>query len=61
MCYTTDVSESEEAAMSVEDWLEPDPCAACGGDLVLLGSLGSRVHFRCRHCGLDQSLKGEAT
>jgi hypothetical protein len=31
-------------------------CRVCGGELSLLGMLGRRGHFRCRDCGLDQSL-----
>ena len=31
-------------------------CQQCGGELVALGQLGSRIHFRCRDCGIDQSL-----
>lgn len=30
-------------------------CPNCGGDGVLLGSLGNRKHYRCRQCGLDFS------
>jgi len=30
-------------------------CSVCGGPLVELGLLGSRKHFRCRTCGIDQS------
>jgi hypothetical protein len=30
-------------------------CRACGGDLRVLGMLGSRAHYRCRSCGLDSS------
>lgn len=39
---------------------EPEPmdnpeCPACGGPGVPLGSLGRRMHFRCRNCGYDFS------
>lgn len=30
---------------------DPDPCPACGGEPVLLGSLGRTPHLRCRNCG----------
>ena len=30
-------------------------CPACGGDVYLLGELGSLRWFRCRACGLDSS------
>jgi hypothetical protein len=30
-------------------------CRMCGGQLVLLGSLGSLRHFRCRQCGAQFS------
>jgi hypothetical protein len=34
----------------------PEPaCGACGGELIPLGSLGAREHFRCRACGLGSS------
>lgn len=32
-------------------------CRACGGELVALGILGNRAHFRCRACGLDSSVE----
>lgn len=31
-------------------------CRVCGGELSVLGQLGQRTHFRCRDCGLDQSM-----
>lgn len=39
---------------------EPDDpgyagCPQCGGDGVLLGTLGKRKHYRCRQCGWDFS------
>ena len=33
---------------------EPDtwlPCAMCGGQMEILGTLGNTAHGRCRHCG----------
>lgn len=30
-------------------------CETCGGDGVLLGTLGNLTHFRCRQCGADFS------
>lgn len=30
-------------------------CPACGGDVFLLGELGSLRWFRCRACGMDSS------
>lgn len=30
-------------------------CDQCGGSLVLLGSLGSTEHYRCRQCGWTAS------
>ena len=38
----------------------PEPgevCSFCGGPGILLGSLGSREHFRCRNCGTEWSAK----
>lgn len=29
-------------------------CIICGGELMLLGVVGSMRHYRCRCCGLDQ-------
>ena len=26
-------------------------CELCQGELMLLGVLGNKAHFRCRHCG----------
>lgn len=31
-------------------------CTICGGVLVFLGQLGRRKHFRCRDCGIGQSM-----
>lgn len=33
----------------------PLSCPLCTGDLIPMGSLGTRAWFRCRACGLDQS------
>ena len=27
------------------------PCSACGGEGILLGTLGDITHYRCRRCG----------
>lgn len=35
-------------------------CGACGSDvLTYLGTLGRRIHLRCRHCGADCSMLAE--
>lgn len=34
------------------------PCPVCGGEGESLGSLGGRVHYRCRACGMEYSRKG---
>lgn len=39
--------------------MTPTECPACNGPGVLLGTLGSRSHFRCRDCGLDFSAEVE--
>lgn len=31
-------------------------CNACGGPLNVLGQLGMLLQYRCRNCGLDQTL-----
>jgi hypothetical protein len=36
-------------------------CAACGGELVYLGALGRRLHYRCRRCGLEESITSDPT
>lgn len=30
-------------------------CELCGGLNMLLGQLGTRLHLRCRDCGMDSS------
>jgi tRNA(Ile2) C34 agmatinyltransferase TiaS len=32
-----------------------DVCGICGGELVLMGQLGRKAHFRCRACGMEWS------
>ena len=32
-------------------------CTYCYGDLIPLGTLGTIIHYRCRHCGLQFSGK----
>lgn len=34
-------------------------CPACDGELMQLGTLGNRTHYRCRSCGLDMSYPKE--
>jgi len=33
-----------------------DECSTCGGPAAVLGVLGTRTHYRCRHCGADWSV-----
>ena len=33
------------------------PCPICNGELGLLGRLGDRNHYLCRHCGMQVSRK----
>lgn len=33
-------------------------CNACGGPLMVLGTLGKTTHYRCRNCGMDQEQLG---
>ena len=35
-------------------------CPMCRGPGVLLGSLGSTKHYRCRNCGWTYSKSGKA-
>jgi ssDNA-binding Zn-finger/Zn-ribbon topoisomerase 1 len=30
-------------------------CPSCGGPLGILGSLGNRMHYQCRNCGMQTS------
>lgn len=30
-------------------------CPCCGGELIELGTLGRRTHYRCRDCGAHSS------
>ena len=32
-------------------------CQICNGPLMLLGQLGTRVHFRCCSCGMDANME----
>lgn len=34
-------------------------CQVCGGVLAYLGRLGTRAHYRCTACGLDQSMMAD--
>lgn len=59
--YDPQVEADLEAAMEAdqESWegddLDPedDGCPVCGGDTVVLGSLGFLVWRRCRCCGME--------
>jgi len=33
-----------------------ETCVVCDGELTELGTLGNRLHLRCRQCGSDQSV-----
>lgn len=33
--------------------MSPQRCSWCGGDLVVLGRLGTLWWFRCRDCGAE--------
>jgi hypothetical protein len=35
--------------------MEEHNCPICGGEPVVMGQLGNRVHCRCRNCGADFS------
>lgn len=53
--YDDSHGASRTAADQGLGYLDDDPCSACGGPLVYVGTLGNRAWFRCRNCGLDQS------
>jgi tRNA(Ile2) C34 agmatinyltransferase TiaS len=44
----------------IEDVINNDGCQTCGGDLRYLGALGTRLHFRCRNCGIDHNVSAES-
>lgn len=33
-----------------------DTCPVCQGELLFMGALGQRNHFRCRDCGAECSV-----
>lgn len=35
---------------------EEQPCPVCSGVCNVMGELGSRIHYRCRACGMDHSV-----
>lgn len=35
------------------------PCICCGGELIIIGTLGNTDWFRCRDCGADQYAPAE--
>lgn len=39
--------------------MEYDICSLCGGELRLLGYLGSLAWFRCANCGMEFSFEIE--
>ncbi len=39
---------------------DDDPCTLCGGEMMLLGALGNRVHSKCRACGMERSVEPHA-
>lgn len=49
--------DSDEESESEDTEVDTDAhyCHICGGEGVLLGSLGMRAYFRCRNCGMDFS------
>lgn len=49
--YSWDNDREQE----MEQDASADDCVMCGGPLQLLGSLGSRAHYRCRGCGMECS------
>lgn len=48
-----------EEAEDFDTWVGTPACLVCAGPLVALGTLGRRSHFRCRDCGMDQSVVAE--
>jgi hypothetical protein len=43
----------------VQAEVETMECECCGGEMMLLGVLGSLSHFRCRNCGMEASCEVE--
>lgn len=42
-------------ALPDEEGAETPTCELCEGELVEMGTLGRRKHFRCRGCGMESS------
>lgn len=42
------IEDADEVVADVDS-----TCTLCGGQLQILGTLGRRVHLRCRDCGAD--------
>jgi DNA-directed RNA polymerase subunit RPC12/RpoP len=49
----------EEEKFLDDDEDEPVQCPVCPGEGVILGALGTRVHYRCRDCGMEFSRDDE--
>lgn len=47
-----EAGESFLSAWAGTEAEESRPCGLCGGELLLLGSLGRRAHYKCRNCGM---------
>ena len=48
-------SDLDDEPEEDDDDIEVHACAACDGELVSMGTLGSKTWYRCRHCGMDQA------
>ena len=47
---------ANENELRAEEARAASGCSVCGGELQLLGSLGSKTWYRCRACGVDQTV-----
>lgn len=55
MDHSRDISVSDPMGEDMDDSLDTWDCDLCGGTVIPQGKLGSRVHGRCRNCGMNSS------
>lgn len=48
-------SQTQRFDEYTQEWVLLE-CRECGGQLNILGKLGSKLWARCRNCGLDQEV-----
>lgn len=59
-CAPCDVCDDATCMSCSDVGMAAQPCPSCGGDLCVLGRLGSRrLRSRCQDCGAECSLPEE--